>query len=449
MPAIITDTLKRQIARDFFDQFQNNTQNYYVAIGKSEQWDSSETVPTPQNNPEAESEFRDGMQAIKRMSGSSLVVPRNNWSNGRIYSQYDDRQQGYPTNPYYVKTDNNQVYLCLEVGRNKAGVIQPSTVEPTGSNNHSFRAADGYVWKFLYTISAANQEAFQSSNFMPVQKQGATDSSSTGIQLKQKEVQDATVSGQVLSVIITDGGQNYTSNPTVTITGKNGSGAQATAVIDSATGQVSRIQMSPDSSTLHHGQNYASVSVAITGGGGTGAKARGVLPFGDSGVGADGRVDLKASSVMFHSMIEGTDSDFIVGQDFRQVSLLRNPKDQAGALFTDTTGNALKHMTLSSTVNSFTNDKIIEGQTSNAQAYVDHIDSNKLFYHQTDVTGFAAFTDGEVIDETNGNGQGIIDSALIEPEVDPKTGAILYIDNRSPVTRSASQAEDIKIIIQF
>ena len=449
MPAIITDTLKRQIARDFFDQFQNNTQNYYVAIGKSEQWDSNETVPTPQNNPEAESEFRDGMQAIKRMSGSSLVVPRNNWSNGRIYSQYDDRQQGYPTNPYYVKTDNNQVYLCLEAGRNKAGVIQPSTVEPTGSNNHSFRTADGYVWKFLYTISAANQEAFQSSNFMPVQKQGATDSSSTGIQLKQKEVQDATVSGQVLSVIITDGGQNYTSNPTVTITGKGGSGAQATAVIDSATGVVSRIQMAPDSSTLHHGQDYASVSVAITGGGGTGAKARGVLPFGDSGVGGDARVDLKTASVMFHSMIEGTDSDFIVGQDFRQVALLRNPKDQAGALFTDTTGNALKHMTLSSIVNSFTNDKIIEGQTSNAQAYVDHIDSNKLFYHQTDVTGFAAFTDGEVIDETNGNGQGIIDSALIEPEVDPKTGKILYIDNRSPVTRSASQAEDIKIIIQF
>ena len=132
MPAIITDTLKRQIARDFFDQFQNQTANYYVAVGRSEQWDSNETVPTPLNNPETISDLRDGMQAIKKMTGSSLVVPRNNWSNGRIYSQYDDRVSGYPSNPYYVKNENNQVYVCLEAGRNRRGVVQPSTVEPTG-----------------------------------------------------------------------------------------------------------------------------------------------------------------------------------------------------------------------------------------------------------------------------------------------------------------------------
>ena len=150
--------------------------------------------------PETQVDFRDGLQSIKKMQGSSLVVPRNNWSNGRIYSQYDDRVAGYPTNPYYVKTDNNQVYVVLEVGRNKQGVAQPSTVEPTGSNIHSFRTADGYVWKFLYTISAADQEKFQSSNFIPVKLQGATDSNSTGIELKQAEVQDHAIGGAVLSI---------------------------------------------------------------------------------------------------------------------------------------------------------------------------------------------------------------------------------------------------------
>ena len=67
MPAIVTDTLKRQIARDFFDQFQNNTANYYVGVGRSEQWDSNELVPTPDNNPETQVDFRDGLQAIKKM----------------------------------------------------------------------------------------------------------------------------------------------------------------------------------------------------------------------------------------------------------------------------------------------------------------------------------------------------------------------------------------------
>ena len=152
---------------------------------------------------------------------------------------------------------------------------------------------------------------------------------------------------------------------------------------------------------------------------------------------------------MFHSRIEGTDSNFIVDQDFRQVTLIKDIKDKNGAIFTATTGNTLKKLTLSSTVQGFTKDKIIRGQITLAEAYIDNIDSNEIYYHQTTTTGFASFQDGEVINETNGVGQGIIDSALIAPEVDPNTGEILYIDNRAAVARSNVQAEDVKVIIQF
>ena len=72
-----------------------------------------------------------------------------------------------------------------------------------------------------------------------------------------------------------------------------------------------------------------------------------------------------------------------------------------------------------------------------------------IYYHQTDSTGHTAFQDGEALTEANGAGSGIIDSALIEAEVDRNTGDILYIDNRSPVLRSAVQSEDVKIILQF
>jgi hypothetical protein len=106
-------------------------------------------------------------------------------------------------------------------------------------------------------------------------------------------------------------------------------------------------------------------------------------------------------------------------------------------------------MRLSNTLNGFTRDKIIEGQTTFAQAYIDDIDSDKIYFHQDDETGFTAFQDGEIIEETTGPGQGIIDSALIQSEVDRRTGDILYIDNRAPVERTAAQAEDIKIILQF
>ena len=152
---------------------------------------------------------------------------------------------------------------------------------------------------------------------------------------------------------------------------------------------------------------------------------------------------------MFHSRIEGTDSNFIIDQDFRQVTLIKDIKDNNGVIFTGTTGNTLSKMTLASTVQAFTKDKIIRGQITLAEAYIDNIDSNEIYYHQTSETGFTAFEDGEVINETNGVGQGIIDSAVIPPEVDPNTGDILYIDNRAAVARSNVQAEDVKVIIQF
>lgn len=451
MPAIVTDALRRQIAQDFFDQFTGDTRKYYIGIGRSEQWDSSDTVPTPTNTPTTVEAFRNSLQSVKKVEASSLVVPRNNWSSGAIYSQYDDQQGGYPTQPYYVMNENRQVYVCLETGRDATGAAVPSTVQPTHSNLDSRRESDGYVWKFLFTISAERANNFLSANFMPTLLQGATDSNSTGIQLKQKEVQDAATAGEILSIIITDGGAGYTSKPTLTITDPTGTGAAVDLTIDSATGQLVRVRMqdSSNSDIAGHGSGYTAPSITISGGGATlSATARAVLGP-DSGIGRDPREDLKSASVMFHAELLGTDSDFIVNQDFRQVGLIRDIQDANNTIFNETTGNALKSMTVSSTISEFTADKIIEGQTTLARAYIDEVDSNVLYYHQTSATGFIAFQDGELIEETNGGGEGVIDSALIQPEVLPTTGEVLFIDNRSPVDRATAQNEDIKVIIQF
>jgi hypothetical protein len=449
MPAIITRQLRKILARNFFDGFNLNSNNYYVGIGRPEQWDSSDNVPAPEDTITDIGQVRDQLISVKRVQAVSQVVPRNNWSSGSIYSQYDDLVSGYPTNPYYIKNDQNQVYICLETGRDANGNIVPSTVEPLTPNDDSFRLGDNYVWKFLYTISAGDANSFMSSNFMPVKVQGATDSNSTGIEIRHASVQNHTKPAMITSLILTDGGTGFTNVPSVTITSPSGTGASAYAYIDSGLGIVTHIEMKGDSSTLAHGRNYFNVpNVTIAGGGGSGATARAVVAP-DSGVGRDAREDLRSTAVMFHSQLLPNDSDFIVGQDFRQVSLWRDPRQQNGVLFTDLTGNALDKLTVSSTITSFTRDKKMQGQTSLAVAYVDHIDSNEIYYHQTDSTGFLAFQDGEALQETNGAGDAIIDSALISPKYDDRTGDILYIDNRAAILRDATQTEDVKIIISF
>lgn len=448
MPAIVTDVLRRKIARDFFDAFTAQTDLYYIGIGRAQKWDSSDIVPTPIDNPGEITRFQQSLQGMKKVSATSLVVPRNNWSQGSYYAQYDDQTAGYGLTPYYVKTDNNQVYICLETGRDANGIAVPSVIEPTFSNNDSFRLADGYVWKFIYTISAQNANDFMSSNFMPVQKQSQTDSNSTGIELKQEEIQDNAVAGEILSFIITNNGAGYTNPPTLTVTDVLGSGVQSVVTIDSATGTVAKIEIKDSGTTQVRGTGYSRPLVTLTGGGGAGATARAVLGP-DSGLGRDAREDLKASGIMFFSKFQGTDSDFIVDQDFRQVGLIKDPLNPAGSAFTQTTGNSLKRMTLSNIISTFTADKIIQGQTTLAQAYIDEIDGSTIYYHQTNQTGFVPFLNGEQIQETNGSGDGLIDSAELLPEVEPTSGDVLYIDNRSPVERATAQAEDIKVIIQF
>ena len=40
-------------------------------------------------------------------------------------------------------------------------------------------------------------------------------------------------------------------------------------------------------------------------------------------------------------------------------------------------------------------------------------------------------------------------SGYANPEVQPDSGDIIYVENRSPITRAADQTENIKLIIEF
>ena len=51
MAAIVTDPFKKQLTQTVFNEVTNTTARYYIGIGRSEQWDSSETVPDPTDSP--------------------------------------------------------------------------------------------------------------------------------------------------------------------------------------------------------------------------------------------------------------------------------------------------------------------------------------------------------------------------------------------------------------
>jgi hypothetical protein len=448
--AIITDDFKRRFVQTILDDVAAVTQTYYIGIGKSDEWDSSDTAPTAVNTAVEQRDFRLSMQSIKKAEDVSFVIPRYNWTSGTIYSSYNNGQAGYPANAYYVLTEENQVYVCLEQGRNATGSVVTSTVKPTGVLTTPIKTADGYVWKFLYTVGAALANSYLSSNYMPVRFVDSAGSADPAVDQEQYGIQNAAIAGTISNITLTSGGTGYTSAPTVTIIG-DGDSADAIATISG--GEVVKVEMkdSAAGSLYRPGQGYNFGEVSFTGGGGSGATARSnISPR--LGFGANPIVDLKSTAMMFNTKPAGAENDdFIIGQDFRQVGLIRNPVDSADVAVTTATASALTYMTLSSVSVDFTADKTILGGTSGAKAHVDNFDTvtDTLYYHQSGPTGFTPFQVGETITETNGSGSGVIGTTDNFGDINKFKGEVFYIDNRAAIERSAAQTEDLKVIIQL
>ena len=451
MAAIITDTFKRNIIKDILTDVDSQGELYYIGIGRSQPWDSSDTVVAVTNSARSEVDFRLNLQSVKQGEDTSFVTARNNWTAGTIYGAFDSNTVGAQNPVNYIITESNTVYMCLEQGVNVSGNAVQSTVQPTTITAHPQKLADGYVWKFLYTMSAIRANKFLSSNYMPVKRQDSADATFTGIEIANKLIQDSAVDGTIANLSIIAGGSGYTSAPTIAIHG-NGDSAQAFAAV--AAGSVVKIEMkdSADGLLYRPGYNYDYASVVFSGGGGTGAQARANISHGN-GFGDDPRIDVKSTALMFNTKPAGGENeDFIIDQDFRQVGLMRRLKKGVSAVdsdFTSATGSANPTMTLSAITGTFTADKTILGSTSAAKAFIDKFDSDTIYYHQDSATGFLSFVAGEGVTETNGSGAGTIGIPHTNGDIDRFKGEVLYIDNRAAVVRSSSQTEDIKIIIQL
>lgn len=439
MPAIITDDLKRNLLVKLYESVVGDSDNYYLAIGRSEQWNDSDTTATPNSHDFDVRNMRLSMQSVKVAEDVTFTIPRNSWSSGSVYTQYDDKVSGNVGDPYYVITDENNVYVCIQRGQNTDGSGKASIVKPTGTLTSSFVASDGYIWKYLYSVPTPTAVKFLSSNYMPVKLVTSDSDINDALQLA---VQDSAIPGQILGIAITSAGSGYTSAPTIAIEG-DGDSAAATATILSGT--IRRIQMS------NRGKDYNFAKIKFSGGGGTGASARAIIsPSG--GLGADPRVTLKATALMFNSKPNGLENGtFIVGNDFRQLAIIKNPTDYAGVKYTGGTGLTLRKLILNTTgeASTFTINETITGQVSGTQAILDYVDSDTLYFHQTDTTGFGVFTSDISATITSPGGVGTLRAIIDSADVDYMSGEIIYLENRAPITRDEDQTEDIKIIIQL
>lgn len=132
----------------------------------------------------------------------SHVAPRYDWVSGTVYSMYRDTDIDMYDRPYYVFTNEFNVYKCLY---NNKGA--PSTVKPTGFSTTPFTTSDGYTWKYMYTVSLGEANKFLTSVHIPVKTLNADDGSVESA--RQLAVQNASVNGAINIIETVDVGSNY------------------------------------------------------------------------------------------------------------------------------------------------------------------------------------------------------------------------------------------------
>jgi len=517
MAAIITDQLRILNTKDFVASVAATTNSFYTWIGlpNATQVDSdwNTTPPDPRDSFNQENEYWDTMIALKKIDTTDVkqVVKKNTWASGITYDMYrNDITAENPSKPsnattlydanYFIVNEDYKVYICLQNGTDpdnpegKSSLDQPTftDLEPRAAGS----SGDGYIWKYLYTIKPGDIVKFDSTNFMPVPADWATNSTDAPVR------DNASTSGQLKIVTVTNRGVGLgTANQTYTQVPINGdgAGAEATVVINSSS-KVESVTVSKG------GSGYSFGTLDLESGGvptGTTAAAFNVIIPPQGGHGADIYRELGAKNALVYSRIENDteNPDFITGQEFARIGIVQNPEaygstenlelDKASAVY------ALRLTGAGSSTATFTADDFVTqtiGVGSTAVGRVisyDQTTSVLKYWQDRSTAGFntngSANTDptyGFQMDRFTANiksggsftitggstslsistsftgvstvinsrtyylGQSFT-AGVANPEVKKYSGDIIYVDNRPSITRSTNQKEDIKVILQF
>lgn len=465
MSAIITSNFRTENANNFRNSIANTDNSVYLFIGKSDAWSDVITDNTDTEAPRAVDaliDINDAWQnaiALKRINSGDVInmIPMHQWTSGTPYEPWDDADENMFSKQFYVITQNYKVYKCIYAPANGAG----STLEPSHTNINPTREDDNYIWKYMFLVSTADSLKFLTNFYIPVKTVrlplSGTLSAEDQDKYNNQTLSAGQLNGKIYRYKVTNSGEGYSTlnPPTVTVYG-NGTGALATAVINNTTGTVTEVKVAGVNSLLNTnaGLGYNVAYVTITGGAGSGAAAQPILSP-KNGHGTDPVAELGGYYMGLNIRLNGAlAGDFIVDNSFRQIGIVKNPYSYGTSVVaTASTLKSLKGLRFGQTLHSGLNvGDYITGENSDAVAFIDSYDAvlGEVRYHQNDKTGYKSFEPSEVINGATDGAATIASSdGLLPQEVQPFTGSVLFLENRAPINRSASQIEDIKVIIEF
>lgn len=516
MAAIVTDQFRILNANNFVESIENSSNSYYVFLGlsnptqvgfgRTSDWNTN--TPNPVDNFNNINHVSDTMIFGKKITSVNVkrLVRRIDWTQGTRYEMY--RHDYSITDPspvtqssrlydanYYVMNSNYNVYICIDNGSSGINTTgNASQDEPLFTDLEPSRAGesgDGYIWKYLFTVSPSDIIKFDSTEYISVPNNWST-SIDSQIQAVRENGDSTVNNNQIKKVYIENRGLGYSGGlgQEVDILG-DGSGGKV--VLDVVSGRVTNAVVSSGGKNYTYGMvDLGSINANAAG---NFAKLIPIIPP-SKGHGFDLYKELGTDKVLIYARFDDSTKDFPTDAKFAQIGILKNPTSIGStSVFTESQFSSLYSIKFSSASGSISvGDKISQSVTGgSAHGYVASYDTEtkvlkyyrdrSLYFNQTalDQTDYIGIsTSSKVFNfassanpvTTSGGFSGSVDTGftgittnptgnkiislgsqftngLSNPEINKGSGEIIYLDNRPLITRNSRQKEDVKIILEF
>ena len=498
MSAIITEKFRAHNANNFFESFTESSPNtYYLFIGKATPFTTgtsggSDSSPsTPADSVSREFYNWDAMIAAKKIPSTDVTyaLPRRDWSNGTTYDMYDDDISSSNTSTsgatnlfdssYYFITSDYRVYKVLD---NNGGSAYSGS-EPTSTSTSPF-ALGGYVLKYMYALTASEAAKYLTTDYMPVSDDSTVTTAATDGKIESLSITAGSgyTDGTYYAAVYGDGTSAGTSSGAIVrITVSSGSIASFGLTAGSDT-TIHDGGAAYTYGTVNLGSSYtfsdAALSSSSSMGSGTGG-AVGIIISPKNGHGHSAITELGGHYVMTATTLtQYVGEDVSTANDFREVELVIDPTTYGtSTVASATTARMTYAAKFSSASGTFDVDEKISNSAGAIGKVVEWDSTNSiLYYHQerfgdygtNSTTGaYVAFSGtGTITGGTSGatgtpstsatetvtlanNNTIAFTSGYANPEMQPDSGDIIYIENRKPIQRASDQTEDIKLIIEF
>jgi len=518
MAAIVTDQFRILNASNFVDNVTDSNNSYYVFVGLSNpttsgfgrKTDFNTDTPSPTDNINYMNFVGDNMSFGKKVTSDNVrrLVRKISWSRGTKYEMYRHDYNLNNTSPitgsarlydsnYYVMNSDFKVYICIDNGSSGINTTGNSSLdEPTFTDLEPSKAGtsgDGYLWKYLFTVSPSDIIKFDSTDFISVSNNWSTSTDSQVVAVRDNGDSDVN-NNQIKKVYIENQGVGY-SNGTGQEVNILGDGTGGKVVVDVVNGKITNAVVSAGGK----GYTYGMVDLGAIGNTSASTKAS-LIPIipPSKGHGHDIYKELGSDRVLVFARFDtSTTNDFPVNTSFSQIGILKNPTSIGStSLFTDPTFSSVGALKLSTangtpTIGETISQVVTAGTAKGFVAAYD-VDTkvikfvqdrssflNQTSFDTTDYVGVSTFAKVHAFESntnqincgtsgfngsidtgftgvsTNPTGTKLISldtqftQGVSNPEINKKSGDIVYLDNRPLITRNARQKEDVKIILEF